>query len=87
MTLIDRILKRAEIGRAGAPWLSGSISYYKISAVAAGKLAREAYGPNKKPPKPGYALDLPPSTFHGYSGHWAIYNRGGKYELMFHQRG
>lgn len=86
MDLIDRILKRAEKKRASPAWLSGGIDYYKISSRAAGLLIREAYGAQRKPPRPGYVVDLPLTTRDGRPGYWSLSNYGGSYELMFHYK-
>ena len=86
MALIDRVLRRAKKNRASPTWLAGGLDYYKISARAAGQLVREAFGPHKRPPRPGYEMDLPDGTFNGHPGHWTVSNWGGQYEIMFHYR-
>jgi hypothetical protein len=81
MDLVDRILKRAK--RKGAPeGFSGTV-WYEISSITAGKLVRESYGDRRRAPRPGYEIDLPPTTRHGHPGHWLLSNRAGRYELQF----
>lgn len=89
---IERAIKRGQTKRASPAWLDGGIDFHVISAVAAGKIMREAYGSQRRPPRPGYSVDLPKTertNAKGWThrGHWALSNRGGQYELMFHYEG
>ena len=71
--------------RQGAPEGMLGTRWYEISAVSAGKIVRVAF-PGKCLPRPGYFIDLPEEEYEGYTGHWALTNRAGRYELMFHYR-
>lgn len=71
--------------RKGAPENMPGTTWWEISAVTAGKLMAASF-PGKHPPRPGYEIRLPDDMHRGHPGHWRLFNRGGKYELMFFYR-
>ncbi len=71
--------------RKGAPEHMAGTTWWEISAVSAGKIMAASF-PGKRPPRPGYEIRMPDGMYRGHHGHWRLYNRGGKYELMFFYR-
>lgn len=66
-----------------------SPKWWTISAASAQALMNALF-PGKRPPRPGYGVDVADgmrlSGAYERPGHWTLYNRAGKYELMFHYR-
>ena len=77
--LIDQVLAKAQENGFTTKW-------YVISNADASRLVKQAWGPTKHPPRPGYFVELPTSRHNGYSGHWNLSNTAGHYELQFMYR-
>ncbi len=77
--LIERVLARATLHDGFPRYWTG------VGVTSATALVREAFGSSARAPRPGYATDLPATTYNGYAGHWVLTNNAGKYELRFYQ--
>jgi hypothetical protein len=71
--------------RQGAPEGMAGTTWWKVSAVTAGKIMAALF-PGKRPPRPGYEVRLPDSVRRGHRGYWTLSSRAGQYELMFYYR-